>query len=60
MDIIKQRANSNRLMGRLLNLLCIDYDLSKIQGGSKNNAIPRECEAIIVVDKMMLKKLKIV
>ena len=50
-DIIKQRANSNILMGRLLNLLCIDYDLAKIQGGSKNNAIPRECEAIIVVDK---------
>ena len=25
-DIIKQRANSNRLMGRLLNLLCVDYD----------------------------------
>ena len=22
-------------MGRLLNLLCIDYDLAKIQGGSK-------------------------
>ena len=51
MDIIKQRANSNRLMGRLLNLLCIDYDLAKIQGGSKNNAIPRECEAILVVNK---------
>ena len=50
-DIIKQRANSNRLMGRLLNLLCVDYDLAKIQGGSKNNAIPRECEAIIVVNK---------
>ena len=58
MDIIKQRANSNRLMGRLLNLLCIDYDLSKIQGGSKNNAIPRECEAIIVVDKNDVEKTK--
>ena len=58
MDIIKQRANSNRLMGRLLNLLCIDYDLAKIQGGSKNNAIPRECEAIILVDKNDVAKAK--
>lgn len=57
-DIIKQRANSNILMGRLLNLLCIDYDLAKIQGGSKNNAIPRECEAIIVVDKNDVEKTK--
>ncbi len=58
MDIIKQRANSNRLMGRLLNLLCVDYDLAKIQGGSKNNAIPRECEAIIVVNKDDVDKTK--
>ncbi|WP_296645460.1 aminoacyl-histidine dipeptidase [Romboutsia sp. 13368] len=57
-DIIKQRANSNRLMGRLLNLLCVDYDLAKIQGGSKNNAIPRECEAIIVVNKDDVDKTK--
>ena len=58
MDIIKQRANSNRLMGRLLNLLCVNFDLAKIQGGSKNNAIPRECEAIIVVDKADVDKTK--
>lgn len=51
MDIIKQRANSNILMGRLLNSLCVDFDLAKVEGGSKNNAIPRECEAVIVVDK---------
>ena len=58
MDIIKQRANSNRLMGRLLNLLCVNFDLAKIEGGSKNNAIPRECEAIIVVDKDDVDKTK--
>ena len=58
MDIIKQRANSNILMGRLLNLLYVDYDLAKIQGGSKNNAIPRECESIIVIDKADLDKAK--
>ena len=51
MDIIKQRANSNKLLGRLLNLLKVDFDLAKISGGSKNNAIPRESECIIVVNK---------
>ena len=58
MDIIKQRANSNILMGRLLNLLCVNYDLAKIEGGSKNNAIPRECEVIILVDKNDVAKAK--
>lgn len=51
MDIIKQRANSNKILGRLLNLLDINYDLAMVSGGSKNNAIPREAECIIVVDK---------
>ncbi|MEF9991194.1 MAG: aminoacyl-histidine dipeptidase [Romboutsia sp.] len=51
MDIIKQRANSNKLMGRLLNMLDVDFDLAKVEGGSKNNAIPRESEAIILVNK---------
>ncbi|MGL6106724.1 aminoacyl-histidine dipeptidase, partial [Romboutsia sp.] len=58
MDIIKQRANSNMLMGRLLNLLCVDYDLSKVEGGSKNNAIPRESEAVILVNKNDVAKAK--
>jgi dipeptidase D len=58
MDIIKQRANSNILMGRLLNSLCVNYDLSRVEGGSKNNAIPRECEAVIVVDKNEVDKAK--
>lgn len=55
MDIIKQRANSNKLMGRLLNLLVklqnLNYALVEVNGGSKNNAIPRECESIILIDK---------
>ncbi len=58
MDIIKQRANSNILMGRLLNLLCVDFELASVSGGSKNNAIPREAEAIIVVDKANVEKAK--
>ncbi|MGL5692973.1 MAG: aminoacyl-histidine dipeptidase [Peptostreptococcaceae bacterium] len=58
MDIIKQRANSNKLLGRLLNLLKVDFDLAKIQGGSKNNAIPRESECIIAVDKNSVSDVK--
>lgn len=51
MDIIKQRANSNKLLGRLLNLLTVEYDLAKVEGGSKNNAIPRESDCVITVAK---------
>ena len=51
MDIIKQRGNSNILIGRLLNLLDVEFDLAHISGGSKNNAIPRESEAIILIDE---------
>ena len=53
-EIDKKRANSNILMGRILNNLknsSIDYDLISINGGLKNNAIPREAEAIIALDK---------
>ena len=58
MDIVKQRANSNVVLGRILNLLDIDYDLVEVNGGSKNNAIPRECEAKVVVDKNQVDALK--
>ena len=58
MDIVKQRANSNVVMGRILNLLDVDYDLVEVNGGSKNNAIPRECEAKVVVDKKQVDAFK--
>ena len=53
-EIDKKRANSNILIGRILNNLKnsdVDYDLISISGGLKNNAIPREAEAIIALDK---------
>ena len=54
MEIDKQRANSNVLIGRLLNYIAntchIDFDLVSIEGGLKNNAIPREAECIMLVD----------
>lgn len=55
MDIIKQRGNSNKLMGRTLSLIQklqgLSFDLVKVEGGSKNNAIPREAEAIILINE---------
>lgn len=51
MDIVKQRANSNVVTGRILNSLGLDFDLVEVNGGSKNNAIPRECEAVIAINK---------
>ena len=53
-EIDKKRANSNILIGRILNNLKnsdVDYDLISISGGLKNNAIPREAEVIIALDK---------
>ena len=54
MEIDKQRANSNVLMGRLLNhisnVCSIEFDLVSVEGGLKNNAIPREAECIILVN----------
>ncbi|MEG0050938.1 MAG: aminoacyl-histidine dipeptidase [Terrisporobacter sp.] len=58
MDIVKQRANSNVAMGRILNLLDVDFDLVEVNGGSKNNAIPRECEAVVAVNKNQAEALK--
>jgi dipeptidase D len=46
MEIDKGRGNANKLMGRLLNNICKDYELhiADISGGLKSNAIPREAE----------------
>lgn len=54
MEIVKQRANAIKLIGRMLSS-CNDCDnirLSEIQGGTKHNAIPSEANAIILVDDL--------
>ncbi|MBR3895353.1 MAG: aminoacyl-histidine dipeptidase [Clostridia bacterium] len=45
------RANANKLMGRLLAALlpACDFRLISVEGGSKDNAIPRESEALLAV-----------
>lgn len=52
MDIIKERGNSNKILGRVLKELSreIKFNLVSLNGGSKNNAIPREAEALVSVD----------
>ena len=50
-DINKGRANANKLMGRALMRIYKQHALRlvSLNGGSKDNAIPRECEAVIAV-----------
>lgn len=49
-DISAIRANANKLMGRVLLSLgrSVEYNLVSVRGGLMSNAIPRECEAVIV------------
>lgn len=51
-DVTKGRANSNKLLIRTIKGLNdkFEIELNKISGGSKDNAIPREAEAIISFD----------
>ena len=53
MDIIKGLANANKLMARLLYTAYRDFGLrvSELHGGGLRNAIPRESEAFVTVDK---------
>jgi len=49
--IDKGRANANKLMGRLLSTLLAKTDarILCVEGGSKTNAIPRECRVTLAV-----------
>ena len=55
-DINRGRANANKLMGRVLNSISQKYafNLVSLCGGSKDNAIPRECEAVIASNDLEL------
>ena len=52
-DIHRDRANANKLMGRVLLSLAqkFDFSLSSMNGGSKDNAIPREAIAVITTER---------
>ncbi len=51
-DIDKGRANANILMGRVLYSLSkkLELRLMELHGGTKDNAIPRECVAVVAVE----------
>lgn len=51
-DIDKKRLNAHILMGEALKLIkaVANFKISYISGGDKDNAIPRECECVIVTD----------
>ena len=54
-NINSGRANANKLMGRLLDVLLRelpDTRLVALTGGSKDNAIPRECRALLAVSSI--------
>ncbi|WP_252248695.1 aminoacyl-histidine dipeptidase [Clostridium sp. ZBS20] len=57
-DIHLGRGNSNKLIGRILkNILNqMELNLVSLNGGSKNNAIPREATAELLIDADMEKE----
>ncbi len=60
-DINRGRANANKLMGKVLYALCdTDTHLVSVYGGTKDNAIPRECTALLLTDSpdALVKKCK--
>ena len=51
LEIDKGRANAIKIMGRVLTALSQEAGarLAFIEGGNKHNAIPRECESLLVI-----------
>lgn len=60
MEIHKGRANANVLMGRFLLALdnTFSYGLLELSGGTKENVIPKESKAVILVSEKDLESLK--
>ncbi len=61
LNIIENRGNAIKLATRVLQAALysgIDIDVVSIDGGSKHNAIPRECFAVIRVDEGRLDELR--
>ena len=55
LEIDKGRGNAVKIMGRALAALStVGARLSVINGGNKHNAIPRECEAVLLIPRQKL------
>lgn len=52
-EIDKEHGNANIIMGRVLKALSaeVEYGIVSLAGGLKDNAIPRECTAELLVNK---------
>lgn len=50
-EIDKEHANANIVMGRLLKYVSdrMEMGIAELAGGLKDNAIPRECEALLLI-----------
>lgn len=53
-DVHRGRGNAHNLMGRLLHELwkVTPFCIASIAGGDKDNAIPRECEVVLLPDDL--------
>lgn len=58
-DIALERGNSNRILGRVLHSLKAPFQIAEIGGGSKDNAIPREAWAKLVISRSCLDLLQL-
>ncbi len=52
------RANSNRLLARILRRATFPLRVASLDGGNKHNAIPREAAAVVLVARADLPKLR--
>lgn len=59
-SIDKERGNSNKLLGRILHEISTEFPcfIQQINGGLKSNAIPREAEAVVLVQVGDVEKIK--
>ncbi|NTW71239.1 MAG: aminoacyl-histidine dipeptidase [Eubacteriaceae bacterium] len=62
MDITKGRGNANKLMARVLDAIRqeMKMHLISVSGGSKDNAIPREAQCRMIIDKKEKENLELI
>lgn len=60
MEIDKNRLNANKILAELLSYIKNSFDikLNSLQGGSKDNAIPREAYANLAIEKSKVENFK--
>ena len=58
-DIHKKRANANKVMGEFLSRVqqLMPICITKLEGGAKDNAIPRSCEVTLVALGMYIERI---